>query len=139
MRSARPVTIGSHVLLACAVLFGPVALAYTFLAGDRAVAQVTACHRKGRVLSCSGHWRDARGRTGSGHISGVGREDVGHSVEVRIGPLGPYAGGPGGSLPLLLSGLFAVVGVPLAVLAMVLRRFRARHPAGPASAHRTGE
>lgn len=99
--------------------FMPVVFAWTFLAGDTATAQVTAC-RHGKHLDCSGHWQDAKGGRGAGHISGVDDGDVGRSVEVRIGPLGPYAGGPARSWPMLLTALPLLLAPPLGFV--VIRR-----------------
>lgn len=87
-------------------LFWPTVLTYTFLAGERATAQVTECHRGASrsPLRCTGTWRTASGDTGSGEIYGLSRSDAGHTVEVRVGPLGPYRPGPGAAaLPVSLS------------------------------------
>ena len=119
----RLVALGFLALLVIGAFFLPITLGYTFLAGEKATAQVTSCHRSGRKLSCEGHWRGADGTRGSGHISGVDTGDVGHSVEVRIGPLGPYAGGLGRAWPLFLTVL------PLPIAAGMLRRFRGRRRA----------
>jgi hypothetical protein len=113
----RLTALGFLVLFAGGAAFMPVVLGYTFLAGDKATAQVTTCRHAKRV-SCHGNWQDARGRRGSGHISGVGRDDVGRSVEVRIGPLGPYAGGLGRSWPLCLTALPILLAPPFTVVMM---------------------
>ncbi|MBT3149376.1 hypothetical protein HTV45_00355 [Streptomyces sp. CHD11] len=87
-------------------LFWPTVLAYTFLAGERATAQVAECHHGGgrSPLKCSGTWRTADGDTGSGGIYGLRRSDAGHAVEVRVGPLGPYRPGLGAAaVPVSLS------------------------------------
>ncbi|MBB4777419.1 hypothetical protein [Actinomadura livida] len=49
--------------------------------------------RDTEFLDCRGEWRFADGSRGSGHVSGVGRADIGREVPVRVGPIGPYAGG----------------------------------------------
>ncbi|MFF9301237.1 hypothetical protein [Streptomyces sp. NPDC014764] len=76
-------------------LFWPAVLTYTFMAGERATAQVAECHRgAGRSpLKCTGTWRTAGGDTDSGEIYGLSRSDEGRTVEVRVGPLGPYVPG----------------------------------------------
>ncbi|WP_156725635.1 hypothetical protein [Streptomyces apocyni] len=76
-------------------LFWPTVLTYTFLAGERAAAQVAECHRGASrsPLRCTGTWRTADGGTGSGGIYGLSRSDAGRAVEVRVGPLGPYRPG----------------------------------------------
>lgn len=94
--------------------FLPVVFFWTFVFGDTATAQVTHC-RHGKRLDCSGQWQGANGRRGDGHISGVDAGDVGRSVEVRIGPLGPYAGGPARSWPMLITAVPLLVGPPLVV------------------------
>jgi hypothetical protein len=111
----RLVAIGFLVLLVGGLLLLPAVLTYTFVAGDTATARVTAC-RQTKRLSCSGRWQDADGRTRSGHISGVDRDDVGRSVEVRIGPLGPYAGGFGRSWGAFTTLLPFLVGPPIWVV-----------------------
>jgi hypothetical protein len=114
-----------------AALFWPVVLTYTFVAGERATAQVSECHRlsSGRIseLKCTGTWRADGGDIGSGEIYGLGRRDVGGAVEVRIGPMGPYGHGFTGSwhqyfLSLFLLSVFGGV---------VVRRNRARRRADP--------
>ncbi|MGH3377779.1 MAG: hypothetical protein ACRDP6_23900 [Actinoallomurus sp.] len=97
--------------------FLPAMFAWTFLAGDTATARVTAC-RHGKQLDCSGTWQDAKGRRGHGHISGVDESDIGRAVEVRIGPLGPYAGGPARSWPMLLTVLPLLLAPPLLFVAL---------------------
>lgn len=98
--------------------FWPAVLGYTFVAGEKATAQVTNCREtrdpKGSTgLDCSGRWHDAEGGGGSGHVSGVGRADFGRDVEVRIGPLGPYAGGPARSWPPFLTALPLLLAPPM--------------------------
>lgn len=119
----RLVALGFLALVIVALALPPLVFGYTFLAGDRATAQVTGCHRRPKSgLDCSGHWQDTRGRRGSGHISGVGGSDVGHSVAVRIGPLGPYAGGPARSWPMFLTAVPLLTAPPIVVTMM--RRLR---------------
>ncbi|WP_415950559.1 hypothetical protein [Streptomyces sp. KLOTTS4A1] len=99
-------------LAAVACLLWPALLSYTFVAGERATAQVAECHRGGSrsPLKCSGTWRTEGGERGSGAIYGLGRDDAGRSVEVRVGPLGPYHPGVrAAALPVVLS-LFMLVG-----------------------------
>src|SRR5262249_15065909 len=100
----------------------PTLFAWTFFFGDTATARVTAC-RMGKHLDCSGRWQYADGRRGEGHISGVDQSDVGRTVAVRIGPLGPYAGGPVRSWTMLIPLVPLVLIPPFVVTA--LRRLRA--------------
>lgn len=103
----------SHILFRAAIplamiggLFWPAVLTYTFMAGERATAQVAECHRgSGRSpLMCTGTWRTAGGDAGSGEIYGLSRSDAGRTVEVRVGPMGPYLPGLGAAaLPVSLS------------------------------------
>ncbi|MEU5880398.1 hypothetical protein [Spirillospora sp. NPDC047279] len=71
----------------------PGIIAFTLLFGEPATATVTECAGggKGRSLDCSGTWRTGGGDGGEGHISGVSRADLDRRVDVRLGPLGPYA------------------------------------------------
>lgn len=89
-------------LFVAGLLFWPVTLTYTFLAGERADARVAECHHEGsgraRKLVCTGTWRTAGGGVGAGEIYGLDEKDAGRAVEVRIGPLGPYGHGFLGSL-----------------------------------------
>lgn len=91
-------------------LVWPALLTYTFLAGERATAQVSECHRvsSGSVsqLQCTGTWRTAGGDVGSGGLNGLRRGDAGRSVEVRVGPLGPYGHGFAGSVHVFALSLF---------------------------------
>jgi len=107
----RLVAIAFLVAFVVGLGFLPVVFAWTFIAGDTATARVTAC-RHGKHLDCSGRWQDAKGGHGQGHISGVDEGDIGRTVEVRIGPLGPYAGGPLRSLPMLLTALPLLLAPP---------------------------
>jgi hypothetical protein len=85
------VAVGFLVAFIAGFGFYPAMVGYTLWKGKEAVAQVTDCDQDGRRTDCSGRWRDTDGGEGSGHISGVDRDDVGHNVKVWIGPLGPYA------------------------------------------------
>ena len=103
--------------------FWPVVLTYTFVAGEKGTAHVAECHKKrqGRsTLVCTGTWRTESGKNGSGEIYGLDRDQVGDSVPIRIGPMGPYAGGFGHSWPLFLTGIPAVVTPPLVVVLFVV-------------------
>ncbi len=120
------------------VLSLPAVLTYTFLAGERGTAQVSECRRvsSGRIvqLNCTGTWRTDGGDTGSGKVYGLSREDVGRTVEVRIGPLGPYAHGFAGSWHVYAYSpfIFIMFGVLLAGRRKAVRR-AAPLLAGPAS------
>lgn len=88
------------LLLGCvaAMLFWPVVLTYTFVSGQKATASVERCERgpatrTGRNLTCVGTWRTESGDSGEGEIYGLREDDAGTDVAVRIGPMGPYAGG----------------------------------------------
>lgn len=113
----RLVAIAFLVAFAVGLGFLPMMFVLTFVTGGTATARVTAC-RHGRHLDCSGRWQDAQGRRGEGHISGVGDGDVGRNVKVRIGPLGPYAGGPARSWPMLLTAIPFLLGPPFVVVAL---------------------
>ena len=84
---------------AAAMLFWPVVMTYTLVYGEKATASVEHCERGaptakgGRQLTCTGTWRTEGGGSGEGEIYGLGDEDAGKDVAVRIGPMGPYAGG----------------------------------------------
>ncbi len=119
MLRVRLTAIGFLVVFVVVMLFIPVVLTYTFLAGDRATARVTHCDVRPKKTDCSGRWTDSGGTSGSGHISEVGPDDVGHSVAVRIGPLGPYAGSLGDEWPLFLTALPVFIAPPI-----LARRFR---------------
>ncbi|WGP14342.1 hypothetical protein [Streptomyces sp. SH5] len=82
-------------LVALGALFWPTMLTYTFLAGERATAQVAECHQGGSrsPLRCSGTWRTADGDSGSGGVYGLGSSAAGRTVAVRVGPMGPYRPG----------------------------------------------
>ena len=97
----RLVAIAFLAVFVLGLGYMPAVFAWTFLAGDTATARVTEC-RHGKHVTCFGHWQDADGRRDGGHISGADDDDVGHDVEVRLGPLGTYAGGPAGSWAMLL-------------------------------------
>ncbi|TDC67698.1 hypothetical protein E1200_14205 [Actinomadura sp. GC306] len=86
------------LLMAFFMLVLPGVVIYTVVWGERAVATVEVCEqrkpmRDTEFLDCRGEWRFADGTRGSGHVSGVGRADIGREVPVRVGPIGPYAGG----------------------------------------------
>lgn len=111
----RLVALTLTAATAAAMLFWPAVLTYTFVYGEKATASVERCERKasngkwGSRLTCVGTWRTEGGGTGAGEIYGLGEEDAGTVVAARIGPLGPYADGFGGSayhfltaVPLLL-------------------------------------
>lgn len=119
MLRVRLTAIGFLVAMVVGFLFMPAVLTYTFLAGDRATAVVTHCDVRPKKTDCSGRWIGTDGKSGSGHISAVGPDDVGHRVAVRIGPLGPYAGGLGGQWPLLLTALPLLIAPPV-----IATRFR---------------
>ncbi|XRQ11471.1 hypothetical protein ACN3XK_11470 [Actinomadura welshii] len=83
-----------------AMLFLPAVFTYTFAFGEKATATVQQCSRErvpqgtgGRSLTCTGTWRTESGDSGAGEIYGLDEDDAGTEVAVRIGPLGPYAGG----------------------------------------------
>ncbi|MFS2295512.1 MAG: hypothetical protein FWJ90_22910, partial [Actinomadura sp.] len=105
----RVVALAYLVAAVGGMLFWPSVLTYTFLYGEKATASVERCKRKPsdgmRVagLNCTGTWRTESGGTGAGNIYGLDEEDAGTDVAVRIGPMGPYAGGFGGNWPLYLT------------------------------------
>ncbi|WP_395109029.1 hypothetical protein [Actinomadura sp. SCN-SB] len=121
--------------LAFFMLVLPGAVIYTVLWGERAVATIEACEQRevrydATYLDCRGSWRFADGTRGSGHVSGVGRATIGQEVPVRVGPLGPYAGGldrsrhaliPGG---LLWTATLCVAGIGLHFLIRARARVR---------------
>ena len=134
VQAAVPPVVAAVASLALAffMLVLPGTIIYTVVWGERAVATVEACTTvtrfKGEVLDCRGSWRFADGTRESGHVSGVGTSDVGKEVPVRVGPLGPYAGGLGRSghtllvvAPMWLGFLLAAV-----LIFRVLRRARAQ-------------
>ncbi|GGV14428.1 hypothetical protein GCM10010182_38810 [Actinomadura cremea] len=90
------------IVVFCAWAVYPAILAYTFAAGEKATAGVESCslggstHGRRGSGSCHGTWRTEGGGTGRGEIYNLDvREAPGDTVQVRIGPLGPYAGGWG--------------------------------------------
>ncbi|XVQ15825.1 hypothetical protein ACQP1W_25910 [Spirillospora sp. CA-255316] len=94
----RLVVVGIPVALFCAWAFYPAVLAYTFAYGEKATATVASCEpsgsRRADQSSCDGTWRTAGGELGQGGIYNLNPyEAAGDTVQVRIGPLGPYAGG----------------------------------------------
>jgi hypothetical protein len=94
----RLVLIGVPVALLCAWAFYPAVLAYTFASGERATAAVASCKpagsARGSSATCHGTWRTAGGESGRGEIYNLNPyEAAGDTVQVRIGPLGPYANG----------------------------------------------
>lgn len=109
-------------------------LTFTLVAGERGTAQVAECHKggsRGAKLVCTGTWHTAGGDTGSGEIYGLSRRDAGRTVEVRIGPTGPYGHGFGGSWHTYLISLMvgASAGAVLQVTWRQLRQAR-RHASG---------
>ncbi len=139
MLRVRLVAIGFLVAFVVGALVLPVALGYTFTAGGTATARVVSCDGGGKRLSCEGRWQTKDGQKGEGHISGVDRSDVGRDVEVRIGPLGPYAGGFGRAWPLFLTLLPLLVGPPFVLVTLrrllgpgreAARRILAQEPGG---------
>ncbi|MFG2085693.1 MULTISPECIES: hypothetical protein [unclassified Spirillospora] len=106
----RILIIGLIAIAICAWAFYPAVLAYTFAEGERATATVAECvagSGRGGRATCHGTWRTEDGEHGEGEIYGLdyeqthGRDD--DAVPVRIGPLGPYANGWGGSWDYFLS------------------------------------
>ncbi|TDC55962.1 hypothetical protein E1281_09680 [Actinomadura sp. KC345] len=104
---------GFFVTIYCAWAFYPAVLAYTFTSGERATASVAECTGGGggprpTTATCHGIWVTEDGERGDGEIYGLdydqtvlGRND--EAVPVRVGPLGPYANGWGGSWPYFLT------------------------------------
>ncbi|TDC87315.1 hypothetical protein [Actinomadura sp. 7K507] len=100
--------IGLALVLFCGWMLYPAVLTYTFARGERATATVLECTGIGTYgryytdTTCVGTWRTEDGERGDGEIYGLdydqavaaGRDEA---VPVRIGPLGPYANGWGGS------------------------------------------
>lgn len=97
----RAVALSLLAATVVAMLFWPVVLTYTFVYGEKATASVEQCTRTqargkgGSLLTCTGTWRTESGGTGAGEVYGLDEEDAGTDVAVRIGPMGPYAGGFG--------------------------------------------
>ncbi|WP_433465012.1 hypothetical protein [Spirillospora sp. CA-128828] len=96
----RLVLIGIPVAVFCAWAFYPAVLAYTFTFGETGTATVAACRpgsgagRTTSLPSCHGTWRTADGEFGEGGIYNLNPHEAGgDTVQVRIGPLGPYAYG----------------------------------------------
>lgn len=108
------------LILAFFMLVLPGAVVYTVVWGERAVATIETCEQRQvrsdtTYLDCRGGWRFPDGTRGFGHVSGVDRSDIGQEVPVRVGPLGPYAGGLGRSRHALLPGaLLWTVALPVA-------------------------
>ncbi|TDB96460.1 hypothetical protein [Actinomadura sp. 7K534] len=103
-----------------AMLFWPVVMTYTLVYGEKATASVEHCEREsprakgGRRLTCTGTWRTEGGGSGEGEIYGLGDEDAGTDVAVRIGPMGPYAGG------FLRNGYLFLTAIPLLLMPFVM-------------------
>ncbi|MEV5824470.1 hypothetical protein AB0L25_02725 [Spirillospora sp. NPDC052242] len=100
MRRLRLVLVAVPVLIVALWAAHTAVLAYTFAAGEKATATVEACSRggttggRGSSGSCRGEWRTESGEIGTGGIYNLDvREASGETVQVRIGPLGPYANG----------------------------------------------
>lgn len=118
----RLVVAGFVGAILAGLLFWPVVMGYTLTAGEKAAADVAECHsvRTGKTtkLVCTGTWRTHDGHTGSGEIYGLDRDDAGRTgVPVRIGPMGPYAGG------FARNGILFIGLIPLVLAAMVLPVF----------------
>lgn len=84
-------------VLAWVMVALPGMVVYTVTSGKRAVATIEKCEtrtplRDTEYVDCRGTWQFADGTRDSGHVSGVGKADIGRRVPVRVGPLGPYAG-----------------------------------------------
>jgi hypothetical protein len=103
------------------LLFWPVVLTCTFVWGEKATAHVAECHvkhnTKGSETICTGLWTTSHGFRGAGKIYGLNEDQAGHDVSVRIGPMGPYAGGFGHSWVLFLS-LAPIIGSPPFIVVM---------------------
>ncbi|QFG24715.1 hypothetical protein [Actinomadura sp. WMMB 499] len=100
VRRLRYVLIAIPLVIVAAWSAYTGALVHTFAAGERATAVVESCSLGGSTNgrrtsgSCQGTWRTEGGETGRGEIYNLNvREAAGDTVRVRIGPLGPYAGG----------------------------------------------
>ncbi|MBE1534045.1 hypothetical protein [Actinomadura algeriensis] len=99
-RHLRLVLIAIPVLIIAVWGAHTAVLAYTFAAGEKATATVESCSPGGSTNgrrssgSCNGTWRTEGGETGRGGIYNLDvGEASGETVQVRIGPLGPYANG----------------------------------------------
>ncbi|TDE33010.1 hypothetical protein [Actinomadura sp. 6K520] len=105
--------LGLLLVIFAALLFWPVVMTYTFVAGEKATASVTNCetirNNKSTDTTCTGTWRTEGGDTGSGEIYGLDEDQEGDTVPVRIGPMGPYAGGFGHSWVLFLTAVPALL------------------------------
>ncbi|QFG24712.1 hypothetical protein [Actinomadura sp. WMMB 499] len=99
MLRTRLVALTIAAVAAVALLFWPVVMTYTLVAGEQGTASVARCVETGTGknynLSCTGTWRTGSGGSGSGEIYGLDEGDAGTDVPVRVGPMGPYAGGFG--------------------------------------------
>ncbi|TDE33011.1 hypothetical protein [Actinomadura sp. 6K520] len=115
----RLVALTLLIAAVAAMLFWPVVMTYTFVYGEKATASVTNCetirNNKSTNTTCTGTWRAEGGDTGSGEIYGLDKDQEGDTVPVRLGPMGPYAGGFGRSwylfltaVPLLLAPLIGL-------------------------------
>ncbi|RSN67408.1 hypothetical protein [Actinomadura sp. WAC 06369] len=91
------------VVLAAAValaVFWPSVMVWTYTAGERAEGTVTVCDTyatgskgEGREERCEAAWTTESGEPGEGHIYGLDVDTPdGTRVDLRIGPMGPYAG-----------------------------------------------
>jgi hypothetical protein len=101
VRKSRVAT-GIAAVSLLALAYPPVMDISTYVFGEKARAQVAECHEErsrpsrfggGTTTSCSGTWTTSGGERGSGHIADTGREDVGRTIEVRVGRSGAAAGG----------------------------------------------
>jgi hypothetical protein len=116
-------------IVSLAVLAWLAVLTFTLVAGEPGTAHVAECHKagsRGAELVCTGTWRTAGGGTGSGKIYGLSRRDAGRTVEVRIGPTGPYGHGFGGSLHTYLISLMVGAGAGVLLVGVWRRLHRAR-------------
>ncbi|MFV2174427.1 hypothetical protein ACFHW2_07860 [Actinomadura sp. LOL_016] len=105
----RNFVAGLAIVVFCAWAIYPALLTYTFFLGEKATATVTECEpgSTGVVRGasdpdvCRGTWRTDGGETGRGEIYNLdATEEEGRTLEVRIGPLGPYAHGWGRAWPM---------------------------------------
>ncbi|MFV2174428.1 hypothetical protein ACFHW2_07865 [Actinomadura sp. LOL_016] len=125
----RRVLVAVPVVVFCVWAAYVATIAYTVVAGEKATAAVESCSSGGTSNTgragpgtCRGTWRTEGGETGRGEIYNLNtREAAGETVQVRIGPLGPYS--PERTtiwITPAVSGLFVLL--PLAVYVAVLRR-----------------
>lgn len=128
MARQRMVSVVFGLAMLSGLCFWPVVLTYTFVAGEKATATVAACETsssgKNSDTTCTGTWRTESGGTGSGEIYGLDEDQEGDTVPIRLGPMGPYAGGFGHSWPLFLTVVPLVI-APVLIVVM-LKRFYGR-------------